>query len=97
MIEIRDTAEGCLLAVRAQPGARKAGIGGDHNGALKVAVTAAPEQGKANKALIELLSKQLGLKKSQIELVSGEASREKMFLLREVKAVDVRARLDELL
>jgi uncharacterized protein (TIGR00251 family) len=84
VIDIREHAEGCVLAVRAQAGARKAGIVGEQAGALKVAVHAAPEQGKANKALVEVLSKELGLKKAQIELVHGETSRDKRFLLRGV-------------
>ena len=49
---------------------------------LKVCVTQSPEKGKANKALVELLSKSLGLKKSQFELISGETSHQKRFLVR---------------
>ena len=48
---------------------------------MKVCVTQSPEKGKANKALMELLSKTLGLKKSQIELISGETSHQKRFLV----------------
>src|SRR5438094_135636 len=93
MIEIKETSGGCILPVRAQPGAKKAGIIGEHAGALKVAVHAAPEQGKANKALIEVLSQELGLKKAQIELLSGETSRDKRFLLRGISAVQLRTTL----
>ena len=82
MIGITDHADGCILPVRAQPGARKAGIIGEHAGALKVAVTAPPEDGRANKALAELLAKALNLKRSQVKLVSGNTSREKRFLIR---------------
>ena len=60
---------------------------------LKVSVTQAPEKGKANKAVIELLAKKLGLKKSQIELIAGETSHQKRFLLREIKP-DELAQLD---
>ena len=67
MIALTDHAEGCILPVRAQPGARKTGIVGEQAGAPKVAVSAPPDQGKANKALIEVLSETLGLKKSQVE------------------------------
>ena len=82
MIALRETAEGVLLPVRAQPGARKAGVQGEQNGALKVAVTAPPEDGRANKALTELLREALGLKRSQLELLSGATSRDKKFLVR---------------
>ena len=82
MIAITEHPEGCILPVRAQPGARKAGILGEQAGALKVAVTAPPEEGRANKALVEALREALGLKRSQVELLSGPTSREKRFLIR---------------
>ena len=67
-------ADGTILPVRAHPGARRNEIRGVQDGMLKVSVTQAPEKGKANKAVIELLAKKLGLKKSQIELIAGETS-----------------------
>jgi uncharacterized protein len=82
VIVIVPHAEGSLLAVRAQPGARKAGVVGEQAGALKVAVTAPPEDGRANQALTELLRNWLGLKRSQVELASGATSRNKQFLIR---------------
>lgn len=82
MIAISDHPEGCVLSVRAQPGARRAALVGEHAGALKVAVTAPPEQGKANQAIREVLREALGLKRSQIELLSGATSRDKQFLIR---------------
>ena len=81
MIQLVEHAEGCILPVRAQPGARKAGILGEYAGALKVAVTAPPEDGRANKALIELLARALNLKRSQVKLLSGETSRDKRFVV----------------
>ncbi len=82
MIAVADHAEGCVLPVRAQPGARKAGVLGEQGGALKLAVTAPPEDGRANKALTEALRDLLGLKRSQVELLSGGTSRDKKFLIR---------------
>ena len=74
-------ARGLTLSIRAQPGARRNTVGGLHNGMLKVALTQAAEKGKANAALIDLLAKTLGLSKSQIELVTGETSRQKRLLI----------------
>lgn len=85
-ITITPHAEGATLAVRAQPSARKNAIVGEQAGALKVAVTAPPEDGRANAALIEVLRDCLGLKRSQIELVSGITNRNKVFLIRGVTA-----------
>ena len=81
MLALESHPDGLILPVRAQP-ARRNEIRGVQDGGLKVCVTASPEKGKANKAMIELLAKSLGLKKSQIELISGQTSHQKRFLLR---------------
>jgi uncharacterized protein (TIGR00251 family) len=97
MIAITDHAEGCILPVRAQPGARRAGVQGEQAGALKVAVTAPPEEGRANRALVEVLSKALGVKRSQVELIAGQTSRDKRFLIRGLTRAELESRLAALL
>ena len=82
MLILTSHPDGAILPVRAQPGARRNEICGIQNGMLKVCVTQSPEKGKANRAIVELLCKSLGLKKSQIELISGETSHQKRFLVR---------------
>jgi hypothetical protein len=77
------------LPVRAQPGARRNAIVGEHRGALKVAVTAPPDKGKANDAIEELLCSVLNLRGSQVGLLSGSASRDKKFLIAGIKADDL--------
>ncbi len=93
MLHLEPHADGTILPVRAQPGARRNEIRGVQDGQLKVCVTQSPERGKANKALIELLSKSLRLKKSQIELLSGETSHQKRFLVRGVTPDELTARI----
>ena len=93
MLSLESHADGTILPVRAHPGARRNEIRGVQDGMLKVSVTQAPEKGKANKALIQLLSKSLGLKKSQIELLSGETSHQKRFLVRGIKPEQLAERI----
>jgi len=93
MIELCVHAQGIIVPVRAQPDARKNAIVGEHAGALRVAVTAAPERGKANAAIARLLAEALGCKASEVALLSGETSRSKRFLIIGAKPDDVRARL----
>jgi uncharacterized protein len=93
MIAIADHAEGCILPVRAQPGARKSGVLGEQAGALKLAVTAPAEDGRANKALVEILRELLDLKRSQVELLRGETSREKRFLIRGLEKTELERRI----
>ena len=81
-ITIAQHAEGSLLPVRAQPGARKSAVVGEHGGTLKVAVTAPPEDGRANEAITDLLRDWLELKRSQVELIGGKTNRNKQFLIR---------------
>lgn len=97
MIPVAEHAAGCVLPVRAQPGAKRNGIVGEQNGCLKVAVTAPADQGKANRALAEVLADGLGLRRSQVELLSGPAQRGKRFLLRGVTAAEMRVRLEGVL
>ncbi|WP_017966222.1 DUF167 domain-containing protein [Rhizobium leguminosarum] len=71
------------LAVRLTPnGGRDAVDGievdGEGEAFLKARVTSVPEKGKANKALILLIAKSLGIPKSSISLVSGETARKKI-------------------
>jgi len=83
---LRATPEGVTLAVRAQPGAKKTAITGIYGeGAdtrLKIAVQAPPIEGRANQALITFLAETFSIPRSAVELISGELSRSKVFLLR---------------
>jgi uncharacterized protein (TIGR00251 family) len=97
VIQISDHADGCVLPVRAQPGARRNAFVGEQAGSLKIAVTAPPDAGRANQAIAELLSKRLDLKKSQVQLLSGPTSRQKKFLLRGVNSTQLAAQLSKLL
>jgi hypothetical protein len=93
LIELESHTEGIVLLVRAQPGAKQSEVRGEQNGALKVAVTQVAEKGKANKALLALVGKQLGLRKSQIDLLSGETSQQKRLLIRDVSLDELKRRV----
>lgn len=97
MIGLDGHSEGVILPVAARPGAKKNEVRGEQNGALKVFVTQVPEKGKANKVLIEVLAKALRLKKSQIELVSGETSHQKKFLVRNITRDELAEKIAPLL
>lgn len=97
MIAIEPHVEGAILPVKAQPGARRNEIRGEHEGMLKICVTQVAEKGKANKAIIAVLAKQLDLRKSQIALLTGETASHKRFLVREVSAAALRQCVERLL
>jgi hypothetical protein len=85
---LRATPTGVTLAVRAQPGAKKSAIvgicGEGATTQLKIAIQAPPVEGKANAALIAFLADIFKLPRNKVELVTGELSRSKVFLLRGV-------------
>jgi uncharacterized protein (TIGR00251 family) len=82
---LRAVKGGVTLLVRAQPGAKKTAVIGVYGeGAtaqLKISIQAPPIEGRANSALISFLAEILDLPKSQVELVSGELSKSKIFML----------------
>ncbi len=89
MLELTQTPDGVILLVKAQPGARKNEVAGERNGRLIVKCTQAPEKGKANDAIIEILAKALDVRKSRISLVSGQTNSEKKFLIEDATIEDV--------
>jgi uncharacterized protein len=94
MIDFEPASDGGLiLPLLAQPKARQNAVTGEHDGRLKVAVTEAPEKGKANKAIVKVLAAALGLKKSQLEIVAGEASQRKKCRVMGIAPDDLRRRL----
>ncbi len=84
---------GAAFYVKAHAGARRDAVGGAHDGMLKVEVTTAPEKGKANKAIVKLLAKTLGLGAGSVTLLSGETNARKRFGVEGVTPEALRARL----
>lgn len=85
------------LSIKARPGSRKNAITGAHAGALKVSVTAAPEKGKANDAIIALLADQLQLRKADITIIRGQTSSEKVVSVSGVSKSELATRLRDIL
>lgn len=68
-----------ILTVHVKPGSRHNSLEWIDEDTLKVSVTALPEKGKANQAVIEMLAQELGIAKSKIELFRGATTRIKQF------------------
>lgn len=93
MIDVQPHSLGAIFRVLALPGSRRAELRGVQNGALKVAVTVVAEKGKANRALISLLCNRLGLRRSQLELITGQTASEKRLLVRELTPEELQHRV----
>lgn len=96
MIKASETENGAAFEVRISPGASRTRIIGEHDGALKVSVSAAPEKGKANKALTEFLSSALGSKRASVAVISGETARTKRISVDGFTVAALETRLAEL-
>ena len=83
------------LQVRVQPKARRNSIEVVEGSKLKVYVTAAPEGGKANDAVIALLAKSLGISKSHIRILRGHKNRDKLLDIACLTEDEVIARLTD--
>jgi uncharacterized protein (TIGR00251 family) len=93
MIDIHDTLAGATFSVRVQPRARKNAITGELGGALKLALTAPPVEGKANQACIEFFAKLLRVPRSSVTIASGQSNRRKVIRIAGMSAQEVRSRL----
>ena len=82
------------VRVRVSPGARRTELVGRHGEAWKVRVAAAPERGRANEAVLDLLSRELELPRRSVSLVSGHAVREKVVLLEGIDRAESERRLE---
>ena len=81
------------LRLRVAPGAARPAVVGRHGDAWKVRVTAAPERGRANDAVLALLADTLELPRASVSLVSGASSRDKIVELAGIDPVETDRRL----
>ena len=81
------------LRLRVSPGARSNAIVGRHGEGWKVRVTAAPEGGKANDAVLRLLAERLDLPGNSLTLKSGPSSRDKIVELHGIDTAEAERRL----
>jgi uncharacterized protein len=91
MISIRETETGVVFHVRVVPRASRCESAGFRDDALKLRITAPPVEGKANEACVALLAELLGVKKAQVAIIAGHASRTKTVAVEGVKAKEIAA------
>ena len=89
--------DGSLLTCRVLPSASRTEIAGLDGTAVRIKVTAAPVEGKANKAVADFLAKKFKLPKSRVKIVKGESGRQKTVLLAGLGAEETKKILRELI
>jgi uncharacterized protein len=83
------------LRLRVAPGARRNELVGRHGDGWKVRVTAAPEGGRANEAVLDLLACSLGIPRRSLTIVSGLTAREKVVQMDGIGRSESERRLEE--
>ena len=89
MIKAREMEDGIVVSVKVQPNSSRNRVVGEYADQIKIAVTVAPEKGKANKAIIKLFAKWLGIKSLDIQIISGETSSDKELFIRNITEEDL--------
>lgn len=82
-----------VFYVRVVPGSSRTSMAGFYNGMLKVKISAAPEKGKANKALLDFLSSRIGVSKKAIAITSGHTCPVKQVTVNSITVEDLLERL----
>lgn len=82
------------LSVRLVPRASRNEIAGFEGETLRVRVTAPPVEGRANRALVRLLAKRLGVPRGAVRVVAGQASRQKLVAVDGLGDAELRGRLE---
>ncbi|MEW6600523.1 MAG: DUF167 domain-containing protein [Nitrospirota bacterium] len=80
--------EHLTIKIKVEPRSSKSGVIGPYGDGLKVKLTSPPVEGKANKELIEVLAKEFGIPKKDVEIISGQSSKNKIVRLIGVKSID---------
>ncbi|GAB4442868.1 MAG: hypothetical protein Kow00120_11940 [Anaerolineae bacterium] len=92
--QITEAQSGAAFTVRVVTRARRREIVGiNEDGSLKIRLTSAPAENKANEELVEFLADRLGVAKSRIEIVAGAAGREKLISVDGISPDTVNLRL----
>ncbi|HOX99293.1 MAG TPA: DUF167 domain-containing protein [Smithella sp.] len=94
MIHLTKSKKGLTFDIHVTPHASRAEITSIQDGAFKVRVTAPPVEGAANEACIKLLAQELGLKKSQMEIVAGAKSRKKTVTVKNISKTDLESKIN---
>jgi len=92
-VKFQSRPDGLELTVKVVPGASRTKVAGVWDTALKVAVSAPPEGGKANAAVVKLLAQVFGVKKGNVTLIAGTTQPVKRFAITDITPQDARQRL----
>jgi len=95
MLIIREYKNGVVFPAQVQPRAKKSQVTGVQEGALRIKIGAPPVEGAANEALIKLLSRFLGIRKTSIEILKGKSAHRKLIHCRNLGSEELKHILEQ--
>jgi uncharacterized protein (TIGR00251 family) len=90
VVEVTEKDGAVTFRLRVQPRAARDEVTGEHNGAIKLRISAPPVDGKANEACRRLIAKLVGVSPSAVEIIAGESSKDKVIRVHNVTAERIR-------
>jgi len=81
------------VRLRVSPGSRKTELAGRHGDGWKVRVSAPPEDGRANEAVLDLLAERVGLPRRALSIISGHKARDKVVEMSGIDRAETERRL----
>ncbi|HRT70826.1 MAG TPA: DUF167 domain-containing protein [Syntrophales bacterium] len=91
MLPLKETERGLIFYVRVVPRSSRCEAAGIQDDALRIKITSPPVEGKANDECVRFLADLLGVKKSQVEIISGHKGRKKTVAVTGLKKADIDA------
>ncbi len=91
MLPVKETERGLIFHVRVTPRSSCCEVVGIQDDALRIRITSPPVEGKANEECVRFLADLLGVKKSQVEIISGHKGRKKTVAVTGLKKADLDA------
>lgn len=91
--QVQTPAEVSRIEITVSPGASRSELVGRHGGGWKARVTAAPERGRANEALVTLLAGLLDVPRARVRVVAGHAARRKVVEVEGLAGAELERRL----
>ena len=93
---IKAKGSGVVLHLRVQPKSSRNQFIVEPSGQIRLAITAPPLDGKANKTVVQFIAKEFGMPKRCVELLSGEKSRDKSVFIDDITLETVSSHLNSL-
>ncbi len=92
---VEESGDGVVISLLVSPRARRERVVGVHGEMVKVQVSAPPEGGRANRSVVRLIARWLGVAEGQVSIISGHTGRRKRVRVEGVRAEEVWRRLRE--